>query len=293
MLLSKTKYCLLVLSICTQIAFAQKPKLTFLQDSIGLGKVALVSMTYTHGADLDVFFAQSPDLFKPFELVGVEALETKTTGGQSTDSVIYSVKTFEVNPIQTLQLPIWQIIDGDSSRIMSNLDTLLLKFLIPDSLLATADFKTRSSYIPTKSKLNYPLLLRWLIGLFSFVAFFFLFLKRPLERLLLKWRFRQKHYRFTQQFRKAMKTAEELPASLDLWKKHMEWLDDRPYTTLSTSEITKQSGDERLGEALKEIDGAIYGGIVSDRILIALQILHNYALDKFQIKRRNYYKSLK
>jgi hypothetical protein len=163
---------------------------------------------------------------------------------------------------------------------------------IPDSLLATAEYRMKTNYIASMSKLNYPLIFRWVLGTIGLAAFFFIFLRKPLERVLLKWRFRKRHYRFTQQFRKSMKSAEDLPASMELWKNHMEWLDDKPYATLSTSEITKQSGDQRLGEALKEIDGAIYGGLQSDRILIALQILYNEALDKFQIKRKNYYKSL-
>lgn len=292
MFVKKNIYKLLIFCICWQMARGQNPQLRFFQDSVGLGKATMVSMSFSHPADRDVFFAQSPEFFVPFELVEVNALETQTEDGISTDSVIYTIKTFDVKAIQTLQLPVWEIIDGDSVRILSNIDTLLLKFQIPDSLLAFAEFKTRNNYIPTSSKLNYPLILRWTLGFLGLVALFFIFLKRPLERLWLKWQFRRKHYRFTQQFRKSMKSAEDLPASMELWKKHMEWLDDKPYATLSTSEITKQSGDERLGEALKEIDGAIYGGLQSDRILIALQILYNEALDKFQIKRCNYYKSL-
>lgn len=293
MLGKRLTYHLLFFCLSFQIALGQqRPQLRFLQDSVGIGKLTQVSLSFSHPSDRDVFFAQSPQFFLPFELVEVIALETKTEEGISKDSVIYSIKTFEVGAIQTLSLPVWEIIEGDSVRLMSNMDTLFLKFQIPDSLLASAVFKTRANYIPTTSKLNYPLIFRWTLGFLGLVAFFFVFLKRPLERQLLKWRFRRKHYRFTQQFRKSMKSAEDLPASMELWKKHMEWLDDKPYSTLSTSEITKQSGDERLGEALKEIDGAIYGGLQSDRILIALQILYNEALEKFQIKRTNYYKSL-
>lgn len=289
----KSTYSTFIFFFWGLIAYAQKPHLQFLQDSLGIGKTAEVSLSFAHPSNQDVFFAKSPELFSPFQLLSVNPTETRTNGDISVDSVLYTIKSFEINTFQTLRLPIWQIIDGDSIRVFSNFDTLFFDAQIPDSLLSTAEFKIRTNFIPSSSKINYPLILRWFLGIVLFVAFFVLFLRMPLERLFLKWKFRRRHYKFTQQFRKSMKTAEELPSSMDLWKNHMEWLDDKPYTTLSTSEITKQSGDERLGEALKEIDGAIYGGIASDRILMALQLLYNEALEKYKTKRQNYYKSLK
>lgn len=284
-------YC--VILFWTSIASGQEaPQLNFLQDSIAIGKPFSLSLTYKHPKDQDVFFPKSPNLFTGFELIQVIPLETNTSHEISTDSVIYTLKSFEVNGVQTLQLPLWQILNGDSLQLMSNVDTVFMKSNIADSLLAKAEFKFRQGLIPNTQKINYSLIFRWFLIVLGSVAFFLLFLRKPIERQYRKWKFNKRHYDFTQQFRKSMKAAENLPNSVELWKKHMEWLDGKPYTTLSSSEITKQSGDERLGEALKEIDASIYGGQNSERLLLALQILYDQALEKFKLKKSTYYKSL-
>jgi hypothetical protein len=288
------KYSQIFTIVCLSFSvFSQAPSLKFVQDTTSIGKEIKVSLSFSHPYDQDVFFPKSEQYFNKYILIESEPIETKTVKNISLDSVVYTLKTFEINDVQTLQLPVWQVVDGDSVALLSNVDTIYLKSQILDSLLSAAEYRKRLDLVPSSQKFNYALVLRWFSILLGIVVFFFLFLKRPLEREWLKWKFRQKHAQFTQQFRKSMKSAEDISSSMALWKSHMEWLDQKPYTTLSTSEITIRSGDERLGEALREIDSAMYGGQTSDRILIALQILYNEALEKYRTKRKNYYKSLK
>jgi hypothetical protein len=67
----------------------------------------------------------------------------------------------------------------------------------------------------------------------------------------------------------------------------------KPYSTMTTSEISKTLENERLEDALKEFDLAIYGGVLSDQIPFAFNILFDFASDSYKKQRRIYKDFLK
>lgn len=269
------------------------PTLVVKSSKVSLGKPFEVSLSWRHRSSQDVFFPRDNRHFFPYRLVGLEPLETVTENGISKDEVIYRLKTFEVDKVQTITLPVWYINEGDSVRLMSNVDTLFYEAIIPDSLLGRSDFLWEPQWLEA-SKGNFDWAwLKWLLIILAIIGITLFLTRKSIERKYLTWKFSKKQQEFAVKFRKSMKNAEDLNSSVTLWKEHMEWLDKIPYTTLSSSEITLKTENERLGEALRNVDAAIYGGQKSEQLLLALQILYNEATNTYRIRRKEFIKSLK
>lgn len=277
-------------------SFGQQDSIPLLKSKtheISLGETFQVSLEWKHPAEQEVFFPRDKSHFLPFKLVGLKPLETITENGTSKDEVQYELMTFEVDDIQTLSLPVWYMEDGDSVRLVSNVDTLFYNSIIADSVLDKSEFKWDPFWIKPKTGTNHWAWVKWVLLVLSFLLILIFFLRKTIERSYLIWKFGKRQQAFALKFRKSMKEAEDLNNSVALWKEHMEWLDKIPYTSLSTSEITLRTENERLGEALKKVDAAIYGGEHSEQLLLALQILYNESNLTFRKRKKEFIKSLK
>ncbi len=277
-------------------ASAQKPSLKFKMDSITIGHGIETSLSFRHASDQEVFFPDKQFDFHPFELLDMEYFTTDTKDSISLDSVKYILKSFDITKVQKLKLPVWVLSGGDSIRLFSNTDSVILKELIPDSLLTQGRLKKMESMIPMKKEINYPLIIKWLIGfLLIFSLVYFVFGNTIISQLkLIGFNRRQKN--FNVRFKKLMRgefSTENLTNAVVLWKNQMEFLDSKPYTSMSSSEIMDLSDNENIGNALKELDQAVYGGMSDLNLPLALQILYAGANDIFRKKRRTLYKRLK
>lgn len=67
-----------------------------------------------------------------------------------------------------------------------------------------------------------------------------------------------------------------------MWKAYIEKLKNEPFTTYTSSEISRLTKNESLGQNLKVIDRAIYGGEINENTELALQNLKNYAINIFE-----------
>ena len=76
-----------------------------------------------------------------------------------------------------------------------------------------------------------------------------------------------------------------LEKALVLWKKYMERLERKPFSSFTTKEIIDTLPDDRLAEALKAIDMAIYGGANANRAMDSLETLKNIA-NRSYLRRR-------
>src|SRR5690606_10271820 len=89
-------------------ALAQLPKVQlqgyFLQDSVELGQSLKYVLVSSHAPEAELVFPDTAFSFAPFELVRKDYYPTITTGAQSVDSAVYTLRTFALQPIQKLQL---------------------------------------------------------------------------------------------------------------------------------------------------------------------------------------------
>ena len=80
--------------------------------------------------------------------------------------------------------------------------------------------------------------------------------------------------------------ADNLGKALVLWKKHLQWLSKKPYSSYTTKEIIDQLPNERLEEALRGVDSAIYGGILSTQMPFAMNVLQEKAIEIYKNRRQ-------
>ena len=117
-------------SAYAQIPSWVPPKGKFLSDSVKVGLPVKYALSYRHKATADIFFPDSSYNFTPFELVKREYFNTITDENGSLDSVVYTLISFEVSPVQELSLPVYVLTKRDCTRVFSPIDYVILNSII-------------------------------------------------------------------------------------------------------------------------------------------------------------------
>jgi hypothetical protein len=289
------KYFLMILTLAaTGSLCAQEVnvKSGFVQDSLSIGDKSPYYLTARYPSNLNIIFPDSTYNFAPFEYQYKVYFPTKTINGQSYDSVVYYLSTFEIDKQQSLSLPVYQINSLDSLTFFTNRDTILLSEYVkqlPDSLTAqNLPLKVNTAYQNVSYLFNYPVLLI-VAGAILFLALLgWLIFGRRIRTYYRLKKMRKMHEKFLETYssqvekiRQAFSTS-TTEAALLQWKKYMEYLESRPYTKLTSRETTRMENNETLGKNLHTIDGAIYGHATS--VLEPLENLKNFAQQRFSKK---------
>lgn len=277
-------------------AKAQKPVLTFLNDSTGLGDVLKVSLVFEHKPEVEVFFPNNGAYFRPFEFVGFEAFPTITSDTLSKDSTVYLLKLFKVDGLQKLSLPVWVMNDGDSLAVYSNRDTLYLKEKIKRDELSGQELKSSVNYEFAKEEEGWKIWQLVSLGVTGVLVLIGLLFRARLLRWYRQYQFKRRHRDFKDRFRRFMSREadyETLQEANVLWRSHMEWIEDMPYTSMSSVEIENLHEDDKVSQALREIESSLFGGQKSDRINLALHILFTFANERYRERYWQFKKRLK
>lgn len=269
----------------------QRPNGHFLTDSIEVGKPFKYTLSFRHSPRVEVFFPDTSAAFRPFEVVKLNYFPTETSAKGSLDSAVYTLLSFELAKIQTLSVPIWQKEGRDCTAIYSEIDSIKLREQIKDELTDSLHLRTDTQVVPLRSQTNYPylVLLGLLISLIG-TGIYLLFgeaLTRQWElyQMFLRNREFQRNFtRFTRDINgsKGIENAEKVVV---LWKIYLQRLERKPYVTYTTKEIMDNLPDEQLAEALRSIDGVIYGGVSSKNTADSLNILRDIATQTYRNKR--------
>lgn len=261
----------------------------FFLDSIKIGDQTGFYLTAEYPSDLNILFPDSTFSFTPFEYEKRIYFPTKTTSGKSYDSVIYYLSTFEIEPVQSLSLPVFQLNPMDCTSFLSPRDTILLTELVknlPDTVTAqNLPLKENTAYQNVPYLFNYPILLI-VIGtlLVVVVVVWIIYGKRIRKHFRLK-KMKKAHQAFLESYSSQVEIIKgafstiTTESALSLWKKYMEQLEARPYTKLTTKETTKMENNESLGKYLHMIDRAIYGHDI--QVLEPLEVLKRFADQRF------------
>lgn len=261
----------------------------FFKDSLRVGDQTGFYLTAKYPSNLKILFPDSSFTFAPFEFEDKKYFPTHTTLGISYDSVIYYLSTFEVEPVQSLSLPVYQLNRADCTVYVSPRDTILLSELVknlPDTVtLNNLPLKVNVAYEDVPYTFNYVIAgiivgALLVIGIVSWM----LFGKKIKKHYRLK-RMQKAHQKFLEIFNQqvdSIKTAFSSVTTenaLSQWKKYMEQLEARPYTKLTTKETLQLENNELLGRNLHTVDAAIYGHDTS--VIESLENLRNFADRRF------------
>lgn len=300
MLIKSIKYLIIntLLLIITQRTIAQIPSWTppkgkFLSDSVKVGLPVQYALSYRHKATADVFFPDSAYNFTPFEMVKREYFNTVTDQHGSLDSVIYTFISFEVMPIQELSLPVYVRAKRDCTRVFAPMDYVILSSIIKSNVnIDTLSLKKDTRLIPIAQQVNFPLIFLIIIGLLLIIGMVFWFFGKPIRRQISLFNFKRRYDDFRKLFQRlsrgtedAKKRLENIEKAVVLWKKYIERIENKPFTTFTTKEILDNLKDNRLSDALREIDATVYGGVYSNQTIASLQVLQELAEGLYRERR--------
>jgi len=277
----------------TSLLYAQyiTPNGEFISDSIKIGEPVKFALSYRHHKEIEIIFPDSSFLFTPFEYINKEYFPTKTKDSISTDSTIYTLRTFDLQKSLELSLPIFIIEQGDTIRLNSNNDKInIIQYFetIPDSL----KLKTNTNYVPVYFQKNYPYIIAAvLISIVFLILFYFMLGKTILKNYKLYIMYNN-HRAFLINFERLQKDMLKNPdlqtmeKVLGEWKTYLTKLEQKPINTYTTREIISLFNKDELKENLQEIDRSIYSGNIFGDPSKALGVLRKFSNKRYKKRRK-------
>ena len=281
-----------IFSLSTSETKAQRPNGYFLTDSVEIGRPFRYAFSFRHRPDVEVFFPDTTHNFAPFEIISHEYFPTQTDSRGSLDSAVYTLVSFEMAKMQALKLPVWVLTRRDCTAVYSDLDSIPLHELV-QGVINQQKLKIDNTVFPLRRQINFPLILLIAFSILLVGSVIYLGFGEALQR---QWRLYQlfrRNLEFVRNFNRLARTGrgkdniQNVEQATILWKKYLQRLEKKPFDTYTTKEITDSLPDESLFNALREIDGVIYGGVSSSKTKTAesLEILRQIATQTYRRRR--------
>lgn len=253
-------FCMLY-SVCLQ---AQAPIFKFLSDSVRVGEPTKAVFYFYHRYNQEIVFPDSNYNYQPFEFVSKVYFPTATKDSVSLDSAVYTLTTFEVEGVPSLTLPVFIYSNKDTIKVFAEADSIVIHPLIA-AVTDSLKLQSNTQSLPLDKQFNYWILI---IGasvlLVLIIVVYAVFGGNILEQIK-RYRRRLAHQLFLATFDKliadtALSQPKHMEEAVSLWKKYIEKLEDKPYTTFTSSEIAYHLHRPELKKNLQGIDVAIYSG---------------------------------
>ncbi|MDQ4140709.1 MAG: hypothetical protein M3142_09300 [Bacteroidota bacterium] len=273
-------------------AAGKKPVGFFHRDSIKVGQVIPYTLYYQHSSDQEIIFPDSTFSFAPFEFVSKTFFPTRTQGDVSTDSAIYMLRTFDLSPVQRLQIPVFVWHNGNTIQVKPPSDSLFLQEMVTGTPQNLASLKKHTEWQEVRKRFNYPYVLLGL-GLFLLLMLVIwgLFSRRILANYKL-YKLKNDHKAFVSRYNAHIErfnrsqSLQNIEKAITLWKNYLTRLEGSAINSFTTKEITQFYGeDEDVATALRLFDKAIYGNMLSDQsseTIVAFYLLHHFADRRYE-----------
>jgi hypothetical protein len=267
------------------------PQGLFQDDTVKLGQQLKFLFYYRHPATAEIIFPDSTYNFAPFEYVKRQYYPTRTQKGWSVDSVVYTLRTFNINPVQTLALPVYVLQHQDTLVIKAQPTEVYLKQLVKGPV-NQAKLKAQTQLVPIPERFNFAY---WLIaaGVMVLLAVFIWILLG--KKIITQYRLyilQKAHQAFINKFNSYIdrfnksESLQIVEQAITLWKNYLTGLEGNAINSFTTKEIAAYyNDDEDVTTALRLFDKAIYGNIVSDKsseTIIAFFLLHHFADRRYE-----------
>ncbi|PSR52912.1 hypothetical protein AHMF7605_04905 [Adhaeribacter arboris] len=264
----------------------------FHRDSVKIGQTFPYTLYYQHPSDQEVIFPDSAFSFAPFEFVSKTFFPTRTHENISTDSAIYMLRTFDLNPVQHLQIPvfIWQ--KGDTQQVKPGIDSVYLQEMVSVTPQDLASLKSNTALLEVRKRFNYPYVLLSLgFILLLLLVIWVLFSRRIIVNFRL-YKLKNDHKAFVSRYNvhierfNRSQSLQNIEKAITLWKNYLTRLEGSAINSFTTKEITQFYGeDEDVATALRLFDKAIYGNMLSDQsseTIVAFYLLHHFADRRYE-----------
>lgn len=283
-----SKYLSLLLCLLLHITLAQQadhpvPVGSFRKDSVKIGEIISYSLSYRYPSAMEIIFPDSVADFASFEFVEKVYYPTRSDTGFSLDSAVYLLRTFNVQQVQRLALPVSLLDRGDTAQIMPAPDSVWLQEMV-HAVTDPLPLQSDTSLLPIRKRFNYPYLL---IGLGAVAVLFLLIwwiFGAGIRTNYKLYKLKKDHAQFLSRYNahadrfRRSETLSNMEKAVSLWKNYLTRLEDKAINSFTTREISDYYDEnEEVSMALKLCDRAIYGNILtneaseSNRALILLQ----------------------
>lgn len=269
----------------------QQPEGNFSASHTKIGQPLNYSLSFYHDKNMELYFPDSSFSFYPFEFISKKYFPTKTIDSLSLDSVVYTLRTFEIKNSLELSLPVSIVDQGDTIKQFSTTDKISVKQYIkevPDSLI----FRSDVGYKTVLTRYNYPYFIAFgLLVLVSLILFYFIFGKAVLRNYRL-YKMYNNHVQFLYAFDILHKEMESSPNLLSMekvlgeWKNYLTKLEQKPINTFTTTEIIALFNKDELKENLQLVDRFIYSGSIKGNPSKAFDVLKKFSNKRYKKRRK-------
>jgi hypothetical protein len=250
------------------------PEGRFLKKSVMVGELVDYELRYEHAPDVEVVFPDSSAQFAPFEYVGKTYYPTRTRQGRSLDRTVYHLRTFRLDSVQSLALPVAVLQELDTLSVPTLPSRVRLRRTASPLLAQTEQLpalRQNLALVPIEPAFNYPY---WLaggaIGLLLLTGSATLFRRRIAQRYQ-AYKMRKNHVYFLAQFARHVerfdlsRSATNVERAVTLWKSYLAGLENSALTSFTTREIVAYfENDSDVRKALSATDKVIYGNLQTE-----------------------------
>ncbi len=264
----------------------------FHRDSVKIGQIIPYTLYYQHSSNQEIIFPDSVFSFAPFEFVSKTFFPTRTKGDVSTDSAIYMLRTFDLAPVQHLQIPVFVWQKGDTAQIKPLADSVYLQEMVTGIPQNLVSLKTHTELQEVRKRFNYPYVLIGLgLVILLMLVIWGLFSRRIVANYKL-YKLKNDHKAFVSRYNAHIErfnrsqSLQNIEKAITLWKNYLTRLEGSAINSFTTKEITQFYGeDEDVATALRLFDKAIYGNMLSDQsseTIVAFYLLHHFADRRYE-----------
>lgn len=270
----KLVLCLLISSAAVaQTQPLPVPEGRFSKATVLVGEPVDYELRYEHPPGLEVVFPDSLARFAPFEYTGKTFFPTRTRQGRSLDRTVYHLRTFRLDSVQTLALPVAVLQAHDTLSVRPAPSRVRLRRTAPSTPVAAElpPLRQNLDLVPVEPVFNYPY---WLAGglaglllLASSAALF----RRPIRQRYQAYKLRKNHGYFLAQFARHVerfdlsRSATNVERAVALWKNYLAGLENSGLSSFTTREIVAYfENDTDVRRALSATDKVIYGNLQTE-----------------------------
>ncbi|NEM97800.1 hypothetical protein [Pontibacter burrus] len=271
-----------------------RPIGSFSSDSVKIGVPITYTLVHRHADTLEIILPGSNYNFAPFELVRNDFYPTNTRNGISTDSAVYTLRTFDTAPRQALSLPVFVLQGKDTIRVEGDSSQVILQQLV-NKIDTPLRLKSQTELMPVAERFNWPVLLLWVVVGTLVSGLIWLLFGQTIKTKYKLYRLRKDHLYFTSRYNahvdRFVKTgvSQSMEKAVSLWKNYLTKLERSAINSFTTKEIVEYyDNNEEVNNALRLCDKAIYGNVNTEAeadTKDALQLLRRFAKTRYKAQR--------
>ena len=233
----------------------------FKEESVKIGDSITLISTLKYPKNIEIIQPDSSYKFIPFEFLDKIVFESSSSNNIIFDSTIYILQTFELDSIQSIYLKSYIINTSDSLEILSNTDKIRTISLVNEKNSKT---KTNTLLEKINSIFNSKKFLIITGVIFSVLVLIYLLFRKKINKYFKIKRIKSETDFFKNEFDTILSSylntndIKFLENLLLKWKRFMEKLSKKPYSSSTSSEISLFNKNIKIIKTLKEIDRCIY-----------------------------------